>query len=190
MQEQAEHMFSHSAVAHTATSVEQLVFTHPAVPQRLSGLFSRADNCFFDAGEDGDDETTHAETHDKMRRNVRTTEHVQETIKSDGLQCPSFRPQRCEALIPHAQSIPRKRPLDSLSFLSAYSSTEPAVFDQRSSKTVDSSTARLQKRQKLADSTSRDLEAEKTSVRKTGNRKRREIFDQTYRADFGGFSDR
>jgi hypothetical protein len=176
MQEQAEHIFSHSAVAHTATSVEHLVVTHPAVPQRLSGLFSRADNCFFDAGEDGDDENTHAETHHKMRRNVRTTEHVKETIKLDGVQCPSFRPQRCEALVPRAQSSSRRLPLDNLDFLSAYSSIEPTELDRLSSMMTGASRSRPRKRRRFADSTYRDFEAEKASVRKTIAKERSKRF--------------
>jgi hypothetical protein len=136
VQDQAEHMYSHSIVGRVdiwrAKSMDDRLIVDPLAVRRPIRRISPVNNTFFDPGADGDTEKSPIN--------------------------PYFR-----TFFPRAMSNPWKRPFN---FLNAY---EPTALNRRSSKTVDTSPARPQKRQKV---TSRDSATDGASVRKTPTKKR------------------
>jgi hypothetical protein len=182
MQEQAEHMYSHSAVAHTSPSIENLVATQPVTPPEWSYPLRYADNSLFDAGADGDDEKAHIKTHHESPCNRRSTKASRRTLNTYDKSSSFLLSQHSKSFGLLSQSKLRKRTFDNLGFLTAYSSIETTTLTRQGNIITDPSTSKSEKRQKLAVATSHDLTTKRASVCKTAHKKSRKLSDPTYRA--------
>lgn len=191
LQEQAEHIYSHSAVSHTIPSADYPLVAQLAVTRASRRRSTNSDGTFFDSGADGDVEKTHTISHWRPHCKIKRKKLANQIST------------HYTSSISHAQSNSRKRSPDNLDFLTTYDDMQPTALDRQSSKPANPSSAK--KRRNITDptyrasfsSSSEEDEAGATKeeqvleqpAHKTPAKKRKRIADPTYRAYFSSSSE-